>query len=138
MIERAAYLSDQNVLAKAYQRRGYALEQLEKYKEAREDMQRVKEIQPNNMQASQALTRLGKAMRDTEREEERKGLEEVEMGLGKLKDEGNKCYGEKQFEKAVEKFTEGIELCKVQGVEVKGDIKVKVGQLHTNRALAYH
>jgi hypothetical protein len=33
-----------NILAKAYQRRGYAYEHLEKYAEAKDDMIRVKEL----------------------------------------------------------------------------------------------
>jgi tetratricopeptide (TPR) repeat protein len=44
VIERAPYINDLNVLAKAYQRRGYAYESIEKYALAKEDMTRVKEL----------------------------------------------------------------------------------------------
>jgi tetratricopeptide (TPR) repeat protein len=48
VIERAPYLSELSMLAKAYQRRGLAYEHLEKFQEAKEDMLRVKELQPSN------------------------------------------------------------------------------------------
>ena len=52
VIERAPYIKDINIVAKAYLRRGFAYEHLEKYQDAKEDMTRVKEIQPSNQQAS--------------------------------------------------------------------------------------
>jgi len=42
VIERAPYLTDSNVILKAYLRRGLAYEQLEKYLQAKEDMLSVK------------------------------------------------------------------------------------------------
>jgi hypothetical protein len=49
-------VDDANVKMKAYLRRGKAYEQQEKLKKAKEDMIKVKELQPYNMQASQALS----------------------------------------------------------------------------------
>ena len=48
VIERAPYVQDSAVLAKAYLLRGYAYESIEKLKEAKDDMQRVRELQPSN------------------------------------------------------------------------------------------
>lgn len=48
VIERGPYLTELSMLAKAYLRRGLALEQLERYKDAKDDITRVKELQPSN------------------------------------------------------------------------------------------
>lgn len=55
VIDRALYIDDINVLIKAYLRRGVAYEHLEKYKLAANDLHRVREVQPMNRQAQQAL-----------------------------------------------------------------------------------
>ena len=44
VIERAPYISDSSILAKAYLGRGYGYEIIEKFNEAKEDMTRVKEL----------------------------------------------------------------------------------------------
>ena len=44
VIERAPYISDSSILAKAYLGRGYAYETLEKFADAKEDMTRVREL----------------------------------------------------------------------------------------------
>ena len=82
VIERAPYVNDTSILARAFQGRGYAYEVLEKFTEAKEDMTRVKEIQPSNQEASKALTRLNKAIRDSLKVD----LSDVDMKLGKIKD----------------------------------------------------
>lgn len=64
VIERQQYLSDSSVLLKAYLRRGLAYEQQEKYLQAKEDILSVKNIQADNKQASQALNRCNKAIKD--------------------------------------------------------------------------
>jgi hypothetical protein len=48
VIERASYLTNTDMLAKAYLRRGFAYEHMEKLKEAREDLTRVRELEPGN------------------------------------------------------------------------------------------
>lgn len=63
VIERQEYLTDKQVLLKAYLRRGLAYEQLEKFLLAREDMHSVKELQFDNKQASQCLARVNKAIK---------------------------------------------------------------------------
>jgi hypothetical protein len=49
---------------------------------------------------------LSKALKDISKVD----LSEVDNKLAKLKDEGNKRYGEKKFKEAIEKFTAGIEM----------------------------
>jgi len=44
VIERCSFISDPNVILKAYLRRGLAYEQCEKYLQAKEDMLSVKQI----------------------------------------------------------------------------------------------
>ena len=57
VIDRALYLEDINVLIKAYLRRGLAYEHMEKYKLAVNDLIRVRELQPQNIQAQTAVNR---------------------------------------------------------------------------------
>ncbi len=45
-----------------------AYESIEKYKEAKADLIRVKELQPSNILASQCLTRVNKAIISVEKE----------------------------------------------------------------------
>lgn len=47
-----------DVLAKAYLRRGMAYERLEKYKRSIRDFNKVKHLEPGNMQASQGIRRV--------------------------------------------------------------------------------
>lgn len=77
VIDRAPYISDMGILAKAYLRRGMALESLEKYNDAKEDFLSVKELQPSNKQASQGLTRIYQALRDLKKVD----LSDVEVRL---------------------------------------------------------
>ena len=44
VIDYAPYISDESVLIKAYMRRGLAYERIEKYKEAIDDLNRVREV----------------------------------------------------------------------------------------------
>ena len=66
VIDRALYLDDTNVLLKAYLRRGLAYEKCEKFKLACNDLQRVKELQPFNQQAQNAMTRCLKFIKQDE------------------------------------------------------------------------
>jgi hypothetical protein len=65
---------------------------------------------------------------------------EVEHKLGKIKDQGNKLYGEKNYKEAIAKFTEGIQLFLKDQPSFKKDkdAKLKIIQLYTNRSLSYH
>lgn len=58
---------------------------LEKFNEAKEDMTRVKELQPSNQEASKALTRINKAIKDADKVD----LSDIDVKLGKIKDVGN-------------------------------------------------
>jgi tetratricopeptide (TPR) repeat protein len=55
-IERAPYLTDINILLKAYLRRGMAYYGSEKYQATADDLNRVREIDPMNKQARDTLT----------------------------------------------------------------------------------
>lgn len=136
VIDRAPYVQNMEILAKAYQRRGYALETLEKFKEAKEDMTRVKELQPSNQEASKALTRLTKALKDHGKPD----TSELDIKLGRIKDQGNKLYGEKRYMEAISKFTEGVEMyLKDKDTFIKDkDLRLKITQIYTNKALSYH
>jgi hypothetical protein len=75
-------------LAQAYLGRGYGYEIIERFAEAKEDMTRVKELQPSNQEASKALTRINKALKDADKVD----LSDVDVKLGKIKDQGNAFY----------------------------------------------
>ena len=64
VISRAEHISDASVLLKAYLRRGLAHEELEKFQQAKADMLSVKQLQADNKQASQCLSRCNQALRD--------------------------------------------------------------------------
>jgi tetratricopeptide (TPR) repeat protein len=66
VIDRALYLDDTNILVKAYLRRGCAYEKIEKFKLACNDLQTVKELQPYNQQAMNAMTRCLKLIKQDE------------------------------------------------------------------------
>ena len=136
VIERAPYVTDSTVLAKAYLLRGYAYESIEKLKEAKEDMTRVRELQPTNQEATRALTRLNKAIKDADKVD----LSDIDVKLAKIKDAGNAKYTEKNFKEAIAKFSEGIDLYLADAETFKADkdVKLKVTQLYTNRSLAHH
>ena len=51
VIDRASYINDTSMLAKAYLGRGFAYENLEKYADAKEDILRVRQLQPDNIPA---------------------------------------------------------------------------------------
>lgn len=63
VVERSPYISDLTMLAKAYLRRAYAYDNLEKYQEAREDLMSVRQLDPNNLQASKVLERVEKSLK---------------------------------------------------------------------------
>ncbi len=106
VIERGPYITDSTLLAKAFLGRGYAYESIEKFAEAKEDMTRVRELQPSNQEATRALTRLNKAIKEANKVD----LSDVDSRLGKIKDAGNQCYTQKRYKEAIEKFSEGISL----------------------------
>ncbi|CDW85227.1 rna polymerase ii-associated protein 3 isoform 2 [Stylonychia lemnae] len=136
VIERAPYINDITILAKAYLRRGFAYEHLEKIADAKEDMIRVKEIQPNNQQASQALTRLNRALQDANKVD----ISDYELKIAKTKDAGNALFQQKKFNEAIAKFSEGVDIFLKNPDQLKKDkdIKLKVTQIYTNRSLSHH
>jgi tetratricopeptide (TPR) repeat protein len=85
VIERAPYVQDSSVLTKAYLLRGYAYESIDKFQEAKDDMQRVRELQPSNQEATKVLTRLNKAITDSKKVD----LSDVDVKFAKIKDIGN-------------------------------------------------
>jgi len=52
---------------------------------AKDDMTRVRELQPNNAEATRALARLNKGIKDAGRAD----LSDVDAKLAKIKDAGN-------------------------------------------------
>ena len=66
MLDRSGYVDDVNMLIKAYLRRGVAYENTEKYKLAVNDLVRVRELQPMNRKAQQAIQRCQKYIKQDE------------------------------------------------------------------------
>ena len=136
VIERAPFLSDLGMLAKAYQRRAYAFEHAEKLAEAKQDMLSVRELQPRNQEATKALERLNKALREAQQAD----VSDAELRLGKLKEAGNALFQARAFREAAAKFSEGVALFMKdrEALLRDRDVRLKVTQIFTNRALAYH
>lgn len=82
----------------------------------------MKELQPSNQEASRALTRINKALKDVGKVD----LCEVDVKLGKIKDAGNAKYTEKKFNEAIEKFSEGIDMYLKDQETFKSDKDVKL------------
>jgi hypothetical protein len=66
VIEENKKVLDENMLVKAYLRRGLAYERLENILKAREDFRTVKSLDMNNKQASDALYRLRPSKEEAE------------------------------------------------------------------------
>lgn len=79
VLDRALYIDDVNVLIKAYMRRGLAYEQQEKYKAAINDLVRVRELQPTNVQAQQGITRIQKYIKEDTGENYVPNAEDIEL-----------------------------------------------------------
>ena len=64
----------------------------------------------------------------------------LETKIADIKKIGNNYFKEKLYELAKDKFSEGIKLSKLSEnvIKLNKDLSVKVAQLYTNRALAYH
>jgi tetratricopeptide (TPR) repeat protein len=127
------HIKDKNILVKAHLRRGLAYETLEKYKDAKNDMTRVKELQPANSQASQGLTRIKKALASMENE----GNADK---IFAFKDEGTALFKSKDIDSAQKKFGEAIRVYKEDPENLAKDknLKLVITQCFTNRALCYH
>lgn len=125
-------LVDKNIVVKALTRRGLALEHLEKYKDAKEDMQKVKTLQPSNKQASESLTRINKALASMKNEGRADKIYE-------LKDQGNALFKTNK-EKAAQKFGEAIKVYREDPEELARDknLKLIITQCFTNRSICYH
>ena len=83
-----------NMVTKAYFRRGYAYEILEKFSHAIDDMNRVKELQPGHQDAAKALIRLNKAVKA----HSNIGADDFSEKILKIKDLGNKYFTQKMFD----------------------------------------
>lgn len=64
VIDLQEYLTDKQLLVKAFLRRGLAYEQCEKWLQAKADIQTVKELQFDNSVAQQAAQRIQKAIKE--------------------------------------------------------------------------
>jgi hypothetical protein len=84
VIERALFLSDTQVLWKAYLRRGLAHETLGRHEDAVHDLLRVAELQPGNNQANQAIQRCTQAIKDKDKEWEPPVYASAELAASKI------------------------------------------------------
>jgi hypothetical protein len=106
-------------------------------------MMRVKALQPSSLDASRALTRINKAISqlDVEKKAGSMNAEKLTEQLNTIKEEGNKEFKQSNIAKAIEIFSSGIDLYKKYKDLVHGDQNIdtytKIGQIYTNRALAY-
>jgi tetratricopeptide (TPR) repeat protein len=90
-------VDDFNLRLKAYLLRAYAYEEIDKMKLSKEDWLKVKEMQPGNIDASKALTRIQNALNKDKIQEK---AEEVGLQMRKLdecKKKGNEFYKASKF-----------------------------------------
>lgn len=100
---------------KALLRRGLAYERLEKFRLAKQDMLIVKQLDPANMQASQALHRLSSVLiQDSQKEalEAQQQRQKLITELNELKIQGNAKYKQGEMDLAILEYTAGIDRIK--------------------------
>ena len=104
------------IRTKAFLRRALAYEKLEKIEKANQDMKSVKQLDPSNIQASQALGRYATELRAREKdvllkekEKEDRLKNELARQIEQIKQNGNGCMGRGELDIAVKEYTVGIE-----------------------------
>ncbi len=85
-------VTDINILLKAYILRGFANEAVDKVKQAKVDWLKVKELQPDNIDATKALQRIESALKQDETQRKLDSLGEAIRGLEEFKKHGNEAY----------------------------------------------
>jgi tetratricopeptide (TPR) repeat protein len=134
--------ADNATQVKAYLKRGLAYETLEKYRQAKEDMLKVKGLNPGNLQASQALHRLSSVLKqDLEKEaiESKVELERLVQELTACKNQGNTKFKQGDMDLAILEYTAGIERVRtLPEAEIVGSAEVRslLVLLCINRAAA--
>ena len=90
VIDSSAATNDMKL--KAYILRAYAYEAIDRIKKAKNDWIKVKELQPDNFDASKALTRISSALKEDEAQKKIDAVGEVVRGLEEYKKKGNDFY----------------------------------------------
>ena len=85
-------IADKGIKLKAYVLRGFAYEAVDKLKLAKEDWTKVKELQPDNINATKALGRVSSAMEKDEAQKKIDMVGETIRGLEEYKKRGNEFY----------------------------------------------
>jgi tetratricopeptide (TPR) repeat protein len=87
-------IEDKSLVLKVLTRRGLAYEQIEKFELAKQDMMKVKVLQPSNMDASRALSRINKAISslDIEKKAGSMSAEKLNEQLNTIKEAGNAVF----------------------------------------------
>jgi len=134
---------EQAVLLKALILRAYAYESVDKLLLAKDDWTKVKEIQWDNSDASHALERINDAFKRDKAAKIGEMLKSIQKDLEEFKKSGNEEYKAGNHLKAIEKFTNGIELflskCDQENMQfVPKELLQIVTQLYTNRAICNH
>eukprot|EP01022_Parablepharisma_sp_SALTPOND_P001340 TRINITY_DN10612_c0_g1_i2.p1 TRINITY_DN10612_c0_g1~~TRINITY_DN10612_c0_g1_i2.p1 ORF type:complete len:690 (+),score=125.19 TRINITY_DN10612_c0_g1_i2:1445-3514(+) len=136
-------VDDTKVLLKALVLRAYAYESVDKLLQAKEDWTKVKELQWDNMDASRALERINEAVKREKSQRIGDTLNSIQKKLEECKTAGNNYYKVGEHLKAIEQFSNGIELflekCDVESMQyTPKDLMQIVCQLYTNRAICNH
>jgi len=84
--------ADNDMKLKAYIIRGYGYEAIDKIKKAKEDWTKVKELQPANIDASKALSRIMSALAKDEQQAKIDAVGEAIRNLEEYKKRGNEQY----------------------------------------------
>ena len=85
-------VTDIAIRLKSYTLRGYAYEGIDKLKLAKEDWTKVKEMQPDNIDASKALVRIQQAIQKDDAQRKLDVIGEALKGLEEFKKKGNEFY----------------------------------------------
>ena len=145
----------QNILYKAYFRRGCAFEREEKYKKANKDIQYCREKNPYDLDVMKRLNHIKDALNHEKEEIKTRSLmpsHKLRKRLEEHKKDGNKFFGLQKYGKsqedinmyidqAIENFTKGIDLFRENKEVVKLEKDTELTKiaisLFTNRSLCY-
>ena len=133
--------SNTNILIKAHLRRALSSENLERVQAAKADMIKVKELDPSNMQASQALQRYAQHLNhEGEKQAVSKAAntQSIVARAEQMKNVGNSLFKKSDFDKAILEFTAAIKILteELHNLLENPSAVALLINLYNNRALA--
>lgn len=131
---------DPNTFTQAYYLRAVAYEKENNFLRAKEDLSNLLNLIPKHEPALSLLKRINENIDQIKLKHEEDTYQSILKNLDDIKKAGNECYKSKNYLKANQHFTEGIDLfmktCDIQFLA--RDKLLILCQLYTNRSISNH